>query len=292
MMTEVRCSQHIPEVSGLPADQLTVGRHFILSCEGTWDRDFDFSKAQFILNEQSQHILKVLKAEVRDINSFDVEATGYVAGQLQIPDLKITDGSKNISLGSQQIKIETVLEQPAQQQSPQTAEQGAPQKPQPYGYIWSQLTWPWVYSLTALILVLVLLSSALYIFLRGLRWRRIMKSMDQYSSAVAPDIQYYKEIRRLEKKDYPIDAVAHAYKLYIVRSYQVPLFQVSAREATKILKKKWPRLKTERRQIFNSIKDLDLLQQKNDFDKRKKMVEQTYRLVDRTEELKAQGVIQ
>ena len=289
MMSEVRCSQHIPDVSGLPPEQLTVGRHFVLSCEGTWDREFDFSKAQFVLNEQSQHIVKVLKAEARTVNSFDVEATAYVAGQLQIPDLKITDGVRAVSLGPQQLKVETVLEQP-KQQMPST-EQGGPQKPEPYGYIWSQLSWPWIYSLTALILLIVVVGTALFTFFRRMRWRRILKSMDQYTSPLSADVQYYKEVRRLEKKEYPIDDIARAYKLYIVRSYSVPLFEVSQREAMSILKEKWPRLKAERRQILNSLKDLDLLQKKNDFEKRKKMVEHTYKFVDHTEELKTKGAL-
>ncbi len=291
MMSEVRCSQHIPEVAGLPAEQLTVGRHFVLSCEGTWDREFDFSKAQFVLNEQSQHILKVIKSEARTLNSFDVDATAYVAGQLQIPDLKMTDGVRSISLGPQQVKVETVLEQPKIQQQMQQTEQGGPQKPEPYGYIWSQLSWPWIYSVTALILFLTIIGVLLFSFFRQLRWRRIMKSMDQYTSPVSADVQYYKEIRKLEKKEYPIDDIARAYKLYIVRRYEVPLFDVSQREAMTIFKKKWPRLKMERKQIFNSLKDLDLLHKKNDFEKRKKMVEQTYKLVDHTEELKVKGVI-
>ena len=138
MLNEVRCSTQIPDVTGLEKDVLSVGRHFYLNCEGTWNREFDFSKASIALDEKNKNTIKVFKIESRNANLFQVDIVLYMAGDIKTSNVKISDGIHEIDLGAQAFKIKSVLE--AKSEKP----------PPPFGYIISQLNWPWQYSAAVL----------------------------------------------------------------------------------------------------------------------------------------------
>jgi hypothetical protein len=277
MLNEVKCSTQIPDVVGLEKETLTVGRHFYLNCEGTWDREFDFSKAFVVLDESTKNTIKVFKIEARNANTFDVDLVLYVAGDIRTTQFKISDGQKEIDLGAQTFKVKSVL--PQQTEKP----------PEPYGYALSQLTWPWQYSAAVLVVFLLILASILLTIAYKMKWRGRMDRLKNYDSPLAADSQFYKEIRKAEKNEFPISELERICKVYILRSYRAPVFELSLRQTISFIKKTHPRLKMERRQIYLLLKDIDVLKKQSDFEKRKKFVEQCYRLIDQTEDLKQRG---
>ncbi len=277
MLNEVRCSTHIPDVVGLEKETLTVGRHFIINCEGTWDRTFDFSKAFVVVDENNKNTMKVFKIEARNANSFDVDTVLYIAGDIKTTNFKISDGVQVIDLGPQNFKIKSVIEQKGEK------------PPEPFGYVISQLQWPWQYSAAALLVFILVCAGIIIYFMNKLTWRNRIERLKNHDSPISPDSQFYKEIRKTEKKDFPMDDLEKICKVYLLRSYRTPIFELSHRQTISFIKKKYPRLKNERRLIFNLLKDVVVLKKDSDLDKRKKFVEQAYRVVDLTEDLKSGG---
>lgn len=279
MLNEVKCSTQIPDVGGLEKETLTVGRHFYLNCEGTWDREFDFAKAFVVLDETTKNTIKVFKIEARNANSFDVDLVLYIAGDIKTTQFKITDGQKTIDLGPQNFKVKSVL--PQQTEKP----------PEPFGYALSQLTWPWQYSVGILIGFILILAAIITTVIYKMKWRGRLERLKNYDSPLSVDSQFYKEIRKAEKSEYPLPELERIIQVYILRSYRTPIFELSRRQTISYIKKMHPRLKAERRQIFLLLKDIEVLKKQSDFEKRKKFVEQCYRFVDHTEELKQRGLL-
>lgn len=246
MLNEVKCSTQIPDVVGLEKETLTVGRHFYLNCEGTWDREFDFSKAFVVLDESTKNTIKVFKIEARNANTFDVDLVLYVAGDIRTTQFKISDGQKEIDLGAQNFKVKSVL--PQQTEKP----------PEPYGYVLSQLTWPWQYSAAILVVFLFILASILLTIAYKMKWRGRMDRLKNHDSPLAADSQFYKEIRKAEKNEFPISELERICKVYILRTYRAPIFELSLRQTISFIKRTHPRLKMERRQIYLLLKDIDV----------------------------------
>jgi hypothetical protein len=287
VQSTVRCTTEVPEVTGLEKDVLTVGRHFYLNCEGSWNREFDFSKAFAVVDENSKNTIHIFKIEARNANSFDVDLILYVTGEFKTQDFKISDGTHEIDLGPQMFKVKSVIDAKAEK------------PPEPHGYIVSNMNWPWQYSALGL-LILISLASLAFIFIFNYRkWKGRFGRLRQYDSPQAADSQFYKDIRKLEKKDFPIDDLEKSIKLYLLRSYRIPLFEMTNKETISLLKKKYPRFKDERRMVFNLLKDLQILKNKEQsennkslqLEQHKKFVDQCYRFVDCTEELKSKGLL-
>lgn len=255
-MNQVKCTTNIPDVPDLKAQELTVGRHFFLECSGDWDKSFDFSKAQFLSDENSKYIFKLFKAEARSTDIFDVDMTLYTAGQVQFPDLMITDGALQISLGPQKFDVVSVLPKPdpAKQQAGEKQE-----PPKPFGYAISNLQWPMAYTLIFAALILAVIIQAILIAARSRRWKQLADVVKAYDSVQTPENQFYKTIRELEKKNYPIADIEKAAKVYILRRFSVPIFNLNLKETISFIKKRHPQLKEQRRQVYNIVKDIEIL---------------------------------
>ena len=253
-MADVKCTTNIPDVPDLKAQELTVGRHFFLSCEGNFDKTFDFSQAQFLTDEKSKFISKLFKAEARSTESFEVDMTLYTAGKIEFPDMIITDGQLQISLGKQSFEVTSVIPKPPPPQPGEKQEQ-----PKPFGYAISSLHWPMAYTLIFAALVLVLIIQAIMLAARSQRWKQLAEVVKAYDSVQTPDNQFYKTIREIEKKDYPIAEIEKAAKVYILRRFSVPIFNLSLKETIAFIKKRHPQLKEQRRQVYNIVKDIEIL---------------------------------
>ena len=290
MMTEVRCSPHIPDVPNLPQQELSVGRHFYLSCEGTWDREFDFSKAAFLLDPQQPPVWKLFKAEARDLNTFEVDLTVYQAGKLEIKDLILTDGVKQISLGHQSFEVASKIQksQIAPNANP-NSESSAPGQPQPFSYKYFDLQWPVLYTLLLVIAVLVILGLSAFLIYTRNKFRKLLRTLKDYESALEPDTQFYRELRRLEKLDYPVAELKQVIYTYLTRTFHVPFFGMVQKQALRYFKKKYPQHKELRRQLFQLLKDVDIVVVKNEATSKHNLVQQAYKFIDRTEEIKSQG---
>lgn len=275
-MADVKCTTNIPDVPDLKSQELTVGRHFFLSCEGSWDKSFDFTKAQFVSDEQTKYLFKLFKAEARSTESFEVDMTLYAAGKVQFPDMIITDGTLQISMGQQTFEVVSVLPKP----DPQVKE-----PPKPFGYAISNLHWPMAYTLIFAALVLAVIVQAIMLAARSQRWKRLAEVVLAYDSVQAADNQFYKTIREIEKKDYPIAEIEKAAKVYILRRFSVPVFNLDLKETISFIKKRHPQLKEQRRQVYNIVKDIEILSKDANLttEQKTKFISRFYEFISRCE---------
>ena len=130
----MQCNLDIPKISGLEDNQLTVGREFYLNCKGDWPKDLVQEKLQFAGDANMKYTLKVVGFEFRSPEEADIKVVSYVAAKVQIPQLVITDGVKNVELGQVAFQVESVLPKPdAAAGGMMPGQQQQPQKPEPFG---------------------------------------------------------------------------------------------------------------------------------------------------------------
>lgn len=281
-MADVKCATVIPDVPDLKAQELTVGRHFYLSCQGSYDKSFDFSKTQLITDEQNKYLIKVFKAEARSTDTFEVDMTLYAAGKVQFPDMVISDGSLQLSLGAQNFEVVSVLPKP----DPKN-----PEQPKPFGFAVGMIHWPMAYFLIFAVFVFVIIAQAVMTALRAQRWKQLAHVVQSFETAQEPDNQFYKTIRDLEKKDYPIDEIERAVKIYILRRFHVPIFNLNLKETVAFIKKRHPQLKEQRRQVYNIVKDIEILSKEQGLsnEQKTKFIHRFYEFIARCENTQKAG---
>lgn len=269
---ELNCKLSIPDVPGLTSQELTVGRHFVFICDGDAGT-FNFSKAQLITEPANKNDFVLVKATPGQF-----EMITYLTGDIQAGALRVTDSVNELTLNIQQFKVASVLPPPEK-----TAE-GTVKPPEPFGYNVLNLNWPHAYTAFFIIVFCAIMAGIITQAMRTRRFRRLAHELKDYDSAIDPDSQFYKHIRLLEKKNYPIREVERQFHIYVIRRYQVPLFGLSVGEATRYLKKAWPTLVNERRDLKNILSDLKKMTAAENPVETKKYLNKLYQFVDRTEE--------
>jgi hypothetical protein len=275
---EMNCQISIPEVSGLESQVLTVGRHFLFVCEGDTG-SFDFAKAQLVTAEADKytfHLIKAFSNQSKSGATFDM--VSYMAGDISASALTMTDGTNQIIINTQPVKLTSVLP------PPEKNSEGTAKPPEPYGYNILNVSWPLSYTIFFVVLFCALIAGLITQGMRARRFRRLNQELKDYDSAQAPDLQFYKHIRLLEKRNFPIKDVERQFHIYAIRRYQVPLFGLSVGEANSYLKKIWPTLINERRELKNILSDLKKMSLKENPEETKKYLNKLYEFVDHSEE--------
>lgn len=283
-MSKLNCQMNVPDVSGLNANEITVGRHFLIHCQGQWDKAFDLTQAKLVLDPKDQYILKLFKAEARDTESFDLDVTAYIAGKVDIPNLEMSDGERQLQLGQMQFEVQSVLPKPeAQKQgSVQPSEQ-----PKPYGYVFGQMQWPLLYTLIAFGFVFLSIIYLIWKAMRRQKLKNLQAHIRSYDSAQDPEQQFYKTLRQLEKKDYPLVDLTKACRVYILRQYQLPVFDLSISDCDRLLKRQFVRFSDHRKIVINMLKDIQHISKITDasIEQKNKFIKNFYDFVEKCESL-------
>jgi hypothetical protein len=248
--TSLNCERLIPEISGLKDQEITVGRHVVFHCNGTWDKIFDFKKTEIKIDEASRYKLKILKAEARSVSSFDVDVAFYSAGQYQFPDFVLTDGTNEIHLGEQKVNVVSVIEKP----------KDPTQKTEPFGPVFPlKLAWPASFTIIIVAAILLLILYFVWGLRRRYKYIKLILKLKDYDSSIPADRQYYKALQKASQIDFPLDDVEHAFRMYITRTYKIPAFDLSERALVSFFKRRSPWLKKERIEIKKILEDFKLL---------------------------------
>lgn len=272
-MASVVCKTEIPAVNGLEANQMTVGRHMILNCDGDWDKSFDFTKAFVKLDQSSKSTVKIFKAEARSASSFDVDLTLYAAGQFKFPEFILSDGSSDISMGQQQFQVTTVLEK---------TEDGKP--PPPFGPMLPlTLPWPPVYALLLIAFIGSGLAYLIYFLRRRARYKNLIDNLKSHDSSFDADVQFYRGMRRLEKTSYPVAEMEQVFRLYALRTFQVPLFSLNDRQSLNFLNKRRPQFRKYKSDLQKFLSDFEEFNKKPEMTaaERLQLAKRLYRFVDK-----------
>lgn len=254
-MAAIQCKVEIPNVSGLKENELTVGREFLLACEGEFPKNLAQDKLQLVVKPEQKYSIKLLGFEFRSATQADIKVTSYTPGQVQFENLQIGDESQVVDLGPVSYKLESVLPPP---EPPKHGEQQA--KVEPYGPIGPMtISVPNLYwAILASIIGLIVLFIAARIF-RYVQRRNMIERLKEHDSALSPVAEFHQNFRRMQRvntvffggqakpEDIPLclDETRGMLKLYITRRYQIPALEWGPRLILKNLKKYHPKVYQE-----------------------------------------------
>lgn len=257
-MSSFRCSLRIPEAPGLDAEALTVGRVFLIDCEGkppafAEGKPLSFKYGGSTEAEQaaskklSPYALKYLGWEGSTADRFSVQATSYVVGRTELPKVLLTDGSLEADLGPVRFEVISVIDKEQAQ-------------PEPYGPLGPlSLPFPTVY-------VVVPLALLAFVAALGFRaWRRrrqrasLLEKMREYEVSLPPLADFHSQMRRLRRRE-GLDTdkelstetnrsilaeIDKAFRIFLIRRFQWPALDWSESALMAAFKK-------ERRKLYDA----------------------------------------
>lgn len=251
-MAAIQCKMEIPAIQGLNDNELTVGREFLLVCEGEFPRTLVQEKLHFVLRPQEKYQIQLLGFEFRTPTQADLKVTAYRAGQSQFQDLQVTDGTEVLSLGPIQYVVQSVLPKP---------EPGQPQaKQEPFGPIGpASLGVPMLYW--AILAGVVGLAALIFVVrvVRVVQRRSMLARLREHDSALSPMSQFHQSFRRLQRVNTVffggqadpehikqcLDETSTMFRLFLTRKYQVPALEWNDRLILKDIKKYYPQVFAE-----------------------------------------------
>lgn len=241
-------------VQKMDKDKITVGDHLQLSCSSDHSAGFAFEKSAFKLEESQKYTIKVLKAAPVSQSEFTLDFTLYAPGEYKLSDLILTDGTSEISFKSlETVKVESVLK---------PSPDGKP--PEPFGSLLPiGIGTPLFYYLFLASIILVFAFLAAVKIKRLSYYKQLKKKIKQYDSPIAADTQFYKAIRLAEKVNYPLDQIEKSFRLYNLRVFQLPMFDLSNERILRYFKSNFPQYKTARLSLARLLDELEELHKKN-----------------------------
>ncbi|MGZ3772748.1 MAG: hypothetical protein ACXVCY_15825 [Pseudobdellovibrionaceae bacterium] len=250
-MATIQCKIEIPSLEGLRENELTVGREFLLGCDGDFPKNLVQEKLSFVLKPEQKYQIQLLGFEFRSQTRADLKVTAYKAGPAQFQDLQLTDGTQTLSLGPIQYTVQSVIQ-------PSSGQQQA--KQEPYGPIGpASMSVPVFYwAILGGICSLVVLFFVAKIY-RYVQRRNILERLKEHDSAQSPLAQFHQSLRRLQRtntvffggkaeKSHITECLDETYKmlkLYLTRRFQVPAMEWSHRLVLKDIKKYHPKIYQE-----------------------------------------------
>lgn len=233
---------------GVPLTKMTVGRKFLLRCQGE-PAFFERKNLKLVTAPENQFSLHLLEIRRLDEKSGDFLMTSYRAGTHDFKGLKLSDGSQTVELAGPAVTVETVLR----------PQDGKP--PQPFGAFGPVvLQWPWVVWAALAALILVLLAGVFAQIWRKVKRRRMLEGLKQFQTALQPFDQFNKEVRQLKRRlefaeagqaaDWsgPLGELEKSIRFYLLREFQLPAHEWSEQEILKDLKKR-------HRRVFQAAED-------------------------------------
>lgn len=275
-MGTLNCDTNIPEVKGLESQKMTVGRHLIFNCKSdTSLESVDVSQLSVKSATQDAISYKVFSIQKPAPDQVQIEMTFYRAQELQPTEFVLFDGTNEHQINASVIKIESVL-QPSQDGKP----------PQPYNSIFPvSLSIPLSYFIIVLAAVVL---TGLYTFFKVKRlnyYRKLKEKLAVHESPTDPDVQFYRSVRASEKLGYPLLSLEQAFRLFCLRTYDLPMYDLSDEKVIRYFKHNSPSLKTERIQLQKILEEFVALkvQEKNlEFETKNEFVRKLYRFVEQS----------
>lgn len=277
-MSQVDCVVDIPKVEGLEDAKLTVGRHINLNCSGEMPEGFSYKDANFKLDEAVRSTAKVFSVKSSESGKFSMDFTFYTAGEHPLNKFVLTDGVNEIALNAPSVTVESVLK---------PTEDGKPQEP--FGPVFPvSIQIPVYYFIFVIAVVVLVALFTVFRFKRISYYRKLKAKLKNYSSPLEPDMQFYKSVRMAEKLEYPVDKLEQAFRLYNLRAYQLPLFDLSNDRVMKYFKRNYPQYKSTRLVLHKLLGEFEELNKKSkdlSFQEKQDFVKKLYRYVDKNKGL-------
>lgn len=271
-MANFDCKISMPEVKGLDAAKMTVGRHLFMDCNGEAVGSFDFSKAVFKV--ENKNLARIFKIEPQGDNSFKADFTVYLAGPFNLENFPLTDGTSDLFLKAEAFNVESVIKPP---------EDGKP--PQAFGPVFPiGISIPLSYYLILAAAIILVGIIAFFKARRLAYYSKLKSKLTVHNSPTDPETQFYRSLRAAEKANYPLEDLENAFRLYNIRAYKIPLFDLNDESAIRYFKRNYPQYKNTRQQLQKFLGDFEERRKDpNAFasESRSDFVKKLYRYVDK-----------
>lgn len=260
MSTAFSCRIEIPNVEGLAPQELTVGREFLLVCEGPWTSSLQIKELKFDLPKELEYQIKLQAFQFRNSTIAEIKVVSYLVAEHKIQNLKLTDGKMNIELGTIEFSVVSVLpkreeaaQMPQMQQQQKQQQQQAQQTQQPQSFasvgpVYVSIPWQYFFGL---FLVLALVGSYL-----GYRWflrsqrKALAKELAEHDSAMTPVAQFHHSLRKLRRENVlfigaqvaaemrlsALSELENHFRLYLTRRFRFPANRWSDKQILRELK--------------------------------------------------------
>lgn len=185
-MEKINCHIEIPEVAGLPSQELTVGREFLLICE---DAALASEKApvRLVTPPEKKYVLQILDQQKKD-SQIRLKVTSYQTGAHDEQGLQLQVGTQSFLLSPQKWVVKSVLQQ---------GQQPPPEPFGPFGPL--KLSWPmsWWIFLGAMGLLLIFTGLLIYKKIQSRkRFLNELARLDLQGDAGARYFQTLRQVRR------------------------------------------------------------------------------------------------
>jgi hypothetical protein len=233
----------------LPPDGLTVGQIYSVACAGSavnWQK----TDLEVVMPQEAKYHFHLISFDEVSAEKIKFSAVGYKTGQFEIQNIVMTDGENKIHLMPWNVKINSVIDaQPGMQ-------------PKPYGPFGPfTLEWPlwmWIALGVFVLAVVVSLVAAILEKRRKRLWAAIVA---EYTTALSPYHQFYKDYRRLSRVTSPtaedLKKLDESFRLYFLRELHVPTLTESSQFVLKWMRKRNPvlvkEIKTDLQMIYREL---------------------------------------
>lgn len=275
-MGMLNCDINIPEVKGLESQKMTVGRHLIFNCKSDTSLE-SVDVSQLVVKSATLDAItyKVFAIQKPSADQVQIEMTFYRAQEIQPTDFVLFDGTTEHQINASVVKVASVL---------QPTEDGKP--PQAFNSIFPvSLSIPLSYYI---IILAVVLLTGLYSFFKVKRlnyYRKLKEKLAVHDSPTEPDVQFYRSVRSSEKQAYPLKSLEEAFRLFCLRTYEIPMFDLSDEKAVRYFKHNSPALKNERLQLQKVLQEFVALkaqEQNLEIEAKNEFVKKLYRFVEQS----------
>lgn len=171
-------------------ESMTVGHVFDVECKGPFPVGFNVDNAA-VAGLGDKYSIKLLKFELRDTTTAEMQFTSYRVGPHEFEKIQITDGQTTLEIPGLKFEVKSVLP-PAE---------GMTEPPKPFGPFGPMvIPTPWVYW------VIVVSILGIFSMLMAWSWRKrkerkeILEAVKKRTTGPTPVVQFHRDLRILTRK--------------------------------------------------------------------------------------------
>ncbi len=237
-MGQINCQVEVPQRPGEESASLTVGREFLLHCQGEWPA-IKAALPELRLEETDKYKIQLLEFKFISTTEAELRVTSYKPGQHQIKAAQLVDAEHSVVLSDLSFTVNSVINP---QEPP--AEPFGPFGPLPLALsIW--------YTIGFLLMVLALVSALAWRWRIRAQRKKLLAEMRLDQQAQDPLAQFFQVVRKSQRK-YAffmnqeakpeevkefVAEIGEAFKIYLARHLQVPTLKWSTRRILSDIKK-------------------------------------------------------
>lgn len=228
---------------------LTVGRIYDVVCTGSpvsWKK----TDLEVVMPQDWKYYFHVIDFNEVTAEKIKFSAVTYKTGEYKLSNaIAVTDGENKVILSPWDLKVQSVIEEGT--------------KPEPYPPFGPfMLEWPLWMWITLGVFVGAIVGSIIMSIWEKRRKRAWANLVAEYTTALKPYHQFYKDYRRLSRITDPalgdLKKLDEAFRLYFLRELRVPTLEEPSSWVLKWLKKKNPNLSKEiKKDLHMVFRELD-----------------------------------